>query len=43
MHTRFFDMVRYATDKGIRVSTNSNLTLLNAQRAERCVTSGFSI
>jgi radical SAM protein with 4Fe4S-binding SPASM domain len=41
MHPRFFDMVRYATDKGIRVSTNSNLTLLNARRAEQCVTSGL--
>jgi radical SAM protein with 4Fe4S-binding SPASM domain len=41
MHPRFFDMVRYATEKGIRVSTNSNLTLLTAQRAERCVTSGL--
>src|SRR5262245_22677716 len=38
---RFFDMVWYATDKGIRVSTNSNLMLLNARRAERCVTSGL--
>src|ERR1700704_2143883 len=39
MHPRFFDMVEYATAKGIRVSTNSNLTLLNDRRAERCVTS----
>src|SRR5438105_13727393 len=41
MHPRFFDMVAYATAKGIRVSTNSNLTLLNERRAERCVTSGL--
>lgn len=41
MHPRFFDMVRYATDKGIRVSTNSNLTLLTARRAEQCVASGL--
>src|SRR2546421_12338618 len=41
MHPRFFDMVAYATGKGIRVSTNSNLTLLNERRAERCVTSGL--
>ncbi|HLJ97669.1 MAG TPA: radical SAM protein [Gemmataceae bacterium] len=41
MHPRFSDMVSYAARKGIRVSTNSNLTLLNAQRAERCVTSGL--
>src|SRR5581483_10427319 len=42
MHPRFADMVRYATRKGIRVTTNSNLTLLNPQRAERCVTSGLA-
>jgi MoaA/NifB/PqqE/SkfB family radical SAM enzyme len=41
MHPRFFDMVRYATDRGIRVSTNSNLTLMTAARAERCVQSGL--
>src|SRR6266566_347336 len=41
MHPRFFDMVAYATGKGIRVTTNSNLTLLNERRAERCVKSGL--
>jgi radical SAM protein with 4Fe4S-binding SPASM domain len=41
MHPRFFDMVTYATAKGLRVSTNSNLTLLNERRAERSVTSGL--
>jgi radical SAM protein with 4Fe4S-binding SPASM domain len=41
MHPRFFDMVAYAVEKGIHVSTNSNLTLLNDRRAERCVTSGL--
>src|SRR5436309_2790519 len=41
MHPRFADMVAYATRRGIRVTTNSNLTLLNPQRAERCVTSGL--
>ncbi len=41
MHPRFFDMVEYAVGKGIRVSTNTNLTLLNLRRAERCVTSGL--
>jgi radical SAM protein with 4Fe4S-binding SPASM domain len=41
MHPRFFDMVMYATGKGIRVTTNSNLTLLNDKRAERCVSSGL--
>ena len=41
MHPRYFDMVAYAVGKGIRVTTNSNLTLLNARRAERCVASGL--
>ncbi len=41
MHPHFFDMVGYAAERGIRVSTNSNLTLLNERRAERCVTSGL--
>src|SRR5947209_12911461 len=41
MHPRFADFVAYATRRGIRVTTNSNLTLLNATRAERCVTSGL--
>jgi MoaA/NifB/PqqE/SkfB family radical SAM enzyme len=41
MHPRFFDMVEHATARGIRVSTNTNMTLLNASRAERCVTSGL--
>jgi radical SAM protein with 4Fe4S-binding SPASM domain len=34
-------MITYAAGKSIRVTTNSNLTLLNAGRAERCVTSGL--
>ncbi len=41
IHPRFFDMVRYATGRGIRVSTNSNLTLLTAPRARECVASGL--
>jgi radical SAM protein with 4Fe4S-binding SPASM domain len=41
MHPRFFDMVRYAADRGIRVTTNTNLTLLNPERTERLVTSGL--
>jgi radical SAM protein with 4Fe4S-binding SPASM domain len=42
MHPRFFDMVVHATGRGVRVSTNTNLTLLNSDRAERCVTSGLA-
>lgn len=41
LHPRFFDMVAYAADRGIRVTTNSNLTLLQGNRAQRCVTSGL--
>jgi len=41
MHPRFFDMVAYATKLGIRVTTNSNLTLLNDRQSERCVASGL--
>lgn len=41
MHPRFFEMVQYAKEKGIRVTTNTNLTLLNAQRALACVASGL--
>jgi radical SAM protein with 4Fe4S-binding SPASM domain len=43
MHPRFFDMVAHAAQKGLTVSTNTNLTLLNPQRAERCVSSGLDM
>src|SRR5437660_8264191 len=42
MHPRFFDMVVYAARRDIRVSTNTNMTLLNEARAQRCVTSGLA-
>jgi MoaA/NifB/PqqE/SkfB family radical SAM enzyme len=41
MHPRFFDMIECAVGRGIMVSTNTNATLMNAARAERCVTSGL--
>src|SRR5690242_18220262 len=41
MHPQFFDMVEYAVNRHVQVSTNSNLTLLNDRRAERCITSGL--
>jgi len=41
LHPRFFDMVAYAVNKGIRVTTNTNLTVLNQARAERAVTTGL--
>jgi len=41
MHPRFFDLVALAATRGIRVSTNSNLTLMSARRAAECVASGL--
>src|SRR3569623_847035 len=41
MHLHFFDMVRYAAARGIRVSTNTNLTILSESRARECVQSGL--
>jgi len=41
MHPRFFEMVEAAVARGVRVSTNTNLTYLTRRRAERCVTSGL--
>ncbi|WP_157265164.1 radical SAM protein [Azohydromonas aeria] len=37
LHPHFFDMVALAAARGIRVSANTNLTLLTAARAARCV------
>jgi radical SAM protein with 4Fe4S-binding SPASM domain len=42
MHPQFFDMVAWASARGIRVSTNSNLTLWSERRARQCVESGLS-
>jgi MoaA/NifB/PqqE/SkfB family radical SAM enzyme len=42
MHPRFFDMVRLASARGITVSTNSNLTLLDARRAGLLLESGLA-
>jgi MoaA/NifB/PqqE/SkfB family radical SAM enzyme len=41
MHPEFFALVRYASDRGIKVSTNTNLTLLTTRRARECVESGL--
>jgi MoaA/NifB/PqqE/SkfB family radical SAM enzyme len=41
LHPHFFDMVTYAVNKGIRVTTNTNLTTLNAKRALLAVTTGL--
>lgn len=42
LHPDFFEMVARATARGIRVSTNTNATLLTPTRARRCVTSGLA-
>jgi radical SAM protein with 4Fe4S-binding SPASM domain len=41
LHPQFFDMVRYAAQRGILVSTNTNLTVMSEQGAEQCVASGL--
>jgi len=41
MHPRFFEMVSYAAQRGIRVSTNTNMTLMTEARAAECVASGL--
>jgi radical SAM protein with 4Fe4S-binding SPASM domain len=41
LHPRFFDMVRYASERGIRVSTNTNMTVMTAEHAAQCVSSGL--
>ncbi len=41
MNPDFFRMVRHAVDRGFKVSTNSNLTLLSEARAQACVDSGL--
>lgn len=42
LHPDFFEMVARATARGVRVSCNSNLTLLTEHRAQRCVDSGLA-
>jgi len=41
LHPQFFDMVRYAAQRGIMVSTNTNLTVMTEAGAEECVKSGL--
>jgi MoaA/NifB/PqqE/SkfB family radical SAM enzyme len=42
LNPAFFDMIEHATARGIRVTSNSNLTLLTPSRARRCVSSGLA-
>lgn len=41
LHLHFFDMVHYAAQRGIRVSTNTNLTVMSEARADECAQSGL--
>ncbi|MCW7536316.1 radical SAM protein [Aquabacterium sp. A7-Y] len=41
LNPAFFDMVELAVARGIRVTANTNLTLLTPERAARCVSSGL--
>lgn len=41
LHPRFFDMVAYAAQRGMRVSTESDLPALTQRRADECVASGL--
>lgn len=41
LNPQFFEMVAWASARGIRVSANTNLTLLTPERAQRCVDSGL--
>lgn len=41
IHPRFFDMVAYAAQRGMRVSTESDLPALSKRRADECVASGL--
>jgi radical SAM protein with 4Fe4S-binding SPASM domain len=43
LHPRFFDMVAYASGRSIRVSTNTNLTVMSEAGAEQCVRSGLRV
>lgn len=42
LHPSIFEMVSYAVRRGIGVTTNSNMTVLDPERAEECVRSGLS-
>ncbi|MBI4422904.1 MAG: radical SAM protein [Elusimicrobia bacterium] len=42
LHPRFFDMVAFAVERGLRVSVSSNCTLLARRRARRLVASGLA-
>lgn len=42
LHPRFFDMVRYAAQRGLEVRARSELFAVSERLAEQCVTSGLA-
>jgi radical SAM protein with 4Fe4S-binding SPASM domain len=42
MHPRFFDMVGWASGRGLHVTTNSNMTLLSERRVAQMMDSGLA-
>lgn len=43
LHPKFFEMVRFAVARGIRVSTNTNMTVMTERQAADCVASGLHV
>lgn len=41
LHPRFFDMVAYVAARGVRVTTNTNLTVCTERRIRECLESGL--
>ena len=41
LHPHFFELVAYAAQRGIKVSTNTNMTLMTEARAAACAASGL--
>ncbi len=42
LHPKFFEFVSYAAARGIRVTTNTNLTVLGPRLIEQCLASGLA-
>lgn len=43
LHPQFFEMVAHAAARSIRVSANTNATLVTPERARRCADSGLAV
>jgi molybdenum cofactor biosynthesis enzyme MoaA len=41
LHPRFFDMATLAARRGIKVSTNTNMTVMTEEQAQQCVDAGI--